>query len=180
MLLIIMDIVLTIFYSLPPKLKNIPLVPNIIVGTHYSLFPLLIGWTLLRPIQEAPIQIIGVVTLLASGVNMLEEFEDIEGDIIANVKTLPIIIGEKPTLIVINSIYLSSLFISIICWLKTYAMYWLLSLLQQFLLIFLILKLIIKVKKLNPITASKALKISSILAISINLTLAFGYIISHL
>ncbi|MEM3061747.1 MAG: UbiA family prenyltransferase, partial [Candidatus Bathyarchaeia archaeon] len=123
-LLIIGDLVLTFFYSIPPRLKNFPLLSNIIVGLHYSMLPMLSGWSLFKPFYEAPFSIVLVVTLLASGVNILEDFEDIEGDKFTNTRTLPILLGKKFTIAVLTSFYSIALIIGVLNWLSSHSFYW--------------------------------------------------------
>ncbi|MEM3507390.1 MAG: UbiA family prenyltransferase [Candidatus Bathyarchaeia archaeon] len=174
-ILIIADIALTIFYSIPPRIKNFPLLSNVIVGLHYSTLPMLAGWLLFKPFHEAPFSIILVITLLASGVNILEDFEDIEGDRLTNAKTLPILLGKKSTIMILNSFYSIALIISILNWLIFHLPYWAIAIPLEVFLMFINLKLIST--ELNAFIAHRILNKSAILAIIISLILMIGFIL---
>jgi geranylgeranylglycerol-phosphate geranylgeranyltransferase len=174
--LIIVDIILTIFYSIPPRLKNFPLLSNIIVGIHYSTLPMLAGWSLFKPFYESPFPIILIVTLLASGVNILEDFEDIEGDKLTKTKTLPVLLGKKFTMMILTSFYLIALAISILNWLFFYSLYWILIIPLEATLIFISLKLIDT--ELNASIAHKILNKSAIIAIIVSLILMISSIMT--
>lgn len=175
MLLIAIDLALTTFYSIPPRLKNFPLVSNFIVGIHYSALPLLAGWSLFKSFHKAPFSIILVITLLASGVNILEDFEDIEGDKLTNAKTLPILLGNKITITILVLFCLIALIISILNWLFSSLFYWFIAIILEAILLLMNLRLISM--ELNTSIAHKMLNNSAIIAIIISLVLTLGFMV---
>ncbi|NIM44563.1 MAG: hypothetical protein GTN80_02500 [Nitrososphaeria archaeon] len=172
LLLAFLGLVLAISYTLPPTLSRIPLLSNAILASLFTIFPLLTGWTLFKPLNQAPFFIIGALFFLAWG--DIEDFEDVEGDEFVGIKTLPILIGIKKAAVVFSLIVSLSLIIGVYAFLTDFKSYWLISLPQQFTMGFLILQLI-KTQEKNDIFRIHYL--CQILSISTGLTLLIGYIL---
>jgi|GEM_PF-1999119 geranylgeranylglycerol-phosphate geranylgeranyltransferase len=119
-------LMLVVFYSIPPRLSEVPLLSNGIVASLFTVFPILTGWTISRPIEEAPLSIIVAVFLLAWG--DMEDFVDLEGDRYRGTRTLPIALGEKAAGAALAGLCFSSLLVGFLDLLATRRFYWLITL----------------------------------------------------
>ena len=172
--LVVIDYAFAIFYSLPPKLKRIGLLANLIVGAHHTLLPMLVGWSLFKPLNEAPFAIFIALFFIAWGVHIIEDFEDMEGDRIVGIQTLPLLLGKKRSIFVLHAICSFSIVIGLIDIIHSYSVYWLTCLPQQLLIIFVSSKL---PKTNEPYKISKIYKKCEILSYTIGLTLIIGYLL---
>lgn len=117
---------LAVLYSIPPRLSEVPLLSNGIVASLFTLFPILTGWAISRPMGEAPLTILAAVFFLAWG--DMEDFVDLEGDRSRGTRTLPIVVGEKAAGAVLAGLCFFSLLIGFLDLLTTRRLYWLVSL----------------------------------------------------
>jgi geranylgeranylglycerol-phosphate geranylgeranyltransferase len=116
-----------ILYSIPPiRLSEIPLLSNGVVASLFTIFPTLTGWTISRPIREAPLTLVAAIFLLAWG--DMEDFVDIDGDKSRGVKTLPIVTGERAAGVIVTALCFFSILIGLLDLWTTGRIYWLFSL----------------------------------------------------
>lgn len=170
-LLAFLSLTLAIIYSLPPTLSRIPLLSNIVLASLFTLLPLLTGWTIFRPLEQAPFFIITALFFLALG--DIEDFVDIDADKFAGTKTLPISLGIRRAGAFFSLISFISVVIGAYDFLTSFKIYWLFSLPQQLTLVLLTMQL---TRKEKP-DVLRLHKIGQVLSISIALTLLLGYII---
>lgn len=172
LLLAILSLTLAILYTLPPTLSRIPLLSNAVLASLFTLFPLLTGWTVFKPLNQAPVLIIVALFFLAWG--DIEDFEDIEADKFAGTKTLPILLGVKNAAVFFSLISFVSVVIGVYAFLIYLKIYWLISLPQQLAIVLITLQLTRRHEKPDVLRIHY---ICQILSISIGLTLLIGYIL---
>lgn len=86
---------LTLFYSLPPiRLRKRVFLNNLSGGVIYGVLCPLLGWALF-PTNPIPIFIVVFTFLLAFALSIAKDFEDVLGDKMFEVKTLPVTLGAK-------------------------------------------------------------------------------------
>jgi geranylgeranylglycerol-phosphate geranylgeranyltransferase len=113
LILVILNILLTIFYSAPNiRLKDSSIITNISIGLQYGVMPLLAGWVLFQSVIVVPAYFILPVFVLAMFIGSIKDFGDFEGDKRYETKTLPVLIGPKRAAkLVITIIFLIHLFL---------------------------------------------------------------------
>lgn len=169
-ILSILSLTLAISYSLPPTLSRIPLLSNAVLASLFTIFPILAGWTLFNPFERAPFSIIGALFFVAWG--DIEDLEDIEGDKLMGIKTIPIWMGARKAAFTFSFIVFISILIGVHDFLVHQKLYWVVSLPQQFAIALITLWLIRRTEKSD---IYRIHHICEILAVSTGLTLLVGY-----
>ena len=172
LMLLAVDYVLVIFYSIPPQLKKIMLLSNAVIGAHHTLLPLLAAWSISKPLSSAPINVVLALFFMAWGTHIMEDFEDIEGDKAVGIKTLPIVLGRRGATIVLVAIGLIPLIICLLSIVGSYSPYWLIFLPQQALNVMVALNLL---KNIGLQEIMRVHKICEILNVTAGATLIIGY-----
>ena len=172
LMLLAVDYVLVIFYSIPPQLKKIMLLSNAVIGAHHTLLPLLAAWSISKPLSNAPINVVSALFFMAWGTHIMEDFEDIEGDKAVGIKTLPIVLGRRGATIVLVAIGLIPLIICLLSIVGSYSPYWLIFLPQQALNVMVALNLL---KNIGLQEIMRVHKICEILNVTAGATLIIGY-----
>lgn len=111
--IVLLSIILTVFYSVPRISLRSKFIINTMTGlVFYGLLCPLAGWAL-YPENPIPIEIIIFLFILGSGIAITKDFEDVRGDRIYSVKTLPTVLGIERTsfltkiLIVLSFVYMA-------------------------------------------------------------------------
>ena len=172
LMLLAVDYVLVIFYSIPPQLKKIMLLSNAVIGAHHTLLPLLAAWSISKPLSSVPINVVLALFFMAWGTHIMEDFEDIEGDKAVGIKTLPIVLGRRGATIVLVAIGLIPLIICLLSIVGSYSPYWLIFLPQQALNVMVALNLL---KNIGLQEIMRVHKICEILNVTAGATLIIGY-----
>ncbi len=94
---------LSLAYSLPPlRLKRVLLISDLIIALTYSIFPLIIGWTIVNTLNPIPWSEFSLIFLFGLMVLFCKNFEDFEADKNQKIMTFPTVFGLK------KSLYLAS------------------------------------------------------------------------
>ncbi len=159
-------------YFVPPALKRIPMVSNVIFTSLNIFFPILAGWSLLKPPTSAPFLIIGSLFFLALG--DVEDLRDVEGDRFVGMRTLPVLIGVESAAFFFSIITLLSAMIGVIDLLLNGRLYWLVALPQQLAIFYLTFGLSRGAGKQD---VSRVHSICKFLSVLTGLTLIIGYLL---
>ena len=90
-------LILALFYSIPNiHLKSKFIINSLIIASIYGLLSPLAGWAL-YPHKSLPLIVISFLFIIAIGLAILKDFEDVIGDRMHNVDTAPIILGKDIT-----------------------------------------------------------------------------------
>lgn len=170
--LVAADFAVAIFYSVPPNLKRIGPLANAMVSAHYTILPILGEWSMFKPIAEAPFPLVAVLFFMAWGVQIIEDFEDMEGDRKVGTWTLPLSLGREMAVSILALMYSVSVLAGVLY--LSNRPYWLLCLPQQILLILISLKLI---KTVSIAETSRIHQVSEVLCLTTGLTLVIGYVL---
>lgn len=171
LILTVLGLILAILYSIPPGLSRIPLLSHAIIASLFTIFPLLSGWGLFKPLGLAPFHIIGALFFLAWG--DIEDLEDVEVDRIVGIKTLPVIIGFRRAALISSLINFLSVLIGIYDFFVHHRLYWLISLPLQLSAVLLILQLTRVDMKLD---VHRIRRICNALYVSTGIILTAGYV----
>lgn len=100
MLLTIFATLLGLGYSIKPfKFKDRLFISNLSISIGYGLLNFLLGWSANKPIEDAPLSMLLFLTLFDLFANISKDYRDIEGDKAYGVRTLPIVLGIKRSII---------------------------------------------------------------------------------
>jgi 4-hydroxybenzoate polyprenyltransferase len=87
---------LGIMYSIRPfKLKDRLILSNLSIAIGYGTLNFLLGWSVTRPVEYAPLHILIMLTAFDFFANISKDYRDMRGDMISNVRTIPIVIGRS-------------------------------------------------------------------------------------
>ncbi|RLI89282.1 MAG: hypothetical protein DRO62_01915 [Candidatus Altiarchaeales archaeon] len=91
-------VVLSFMYSVYPRLKRFPFTPNVMIGTGYVFLPIVAGYSIYAPAIIPPLDV-WVLALLcaifAFGASISKDFMDMERDAKSDIRTLPVVLGER-------------------------------------------------------------------------------------
>ncbi len=106
--ILLVSIILTVFYSLPRIRLRSKFIINTLTGLiFYGFLCPLAGWAL-YPENPIPIEMIIFLFILGSGIAITKDFEDVRGDRMYNVRTLPTILGIERTSLLTKFLITSS------------------------------------------------------------------------
>ncbi len=87
---------LGLMYSIQPfKLKDRLLLSNLSIAIGYGTLNFLLGWSVTRPIEYAPVHILIMLTTFDFFASISKDYRDMKGDMMSNVRTIPIVIGRS-------------------------------------------------------------------------------------
>ena len=118
-IIMLLSTIITLFYSLPfVRLKKRFIWSNISGAIFYGLLCPLAGWSLI-PTNPIPIFLIGFIFLLTFSLSVTKDFEDIRGDRAFSIKTFPIKLGLKGSVLITSlSLIISFAYITFLIALK--------------------------------------------------------------
>ncbi len=100
MLLILISTLLGIGYSIKPlRFKDMLIISNLSIAVWYGTINFLLGWSVHKSISNAPLDIILFLTIFDFFANMSKDYRDIEGDRAYGIRTIPLVLGERNSII---------------------------------------------------------------------------------
>ena len=100
MILILISTLLGIGYSIKPfRFKDRLVISNLSIAIWYGVVNFLLGWTVSKSIDTAPLTIILFLAVFDFFANMSKDYRDIEGDKAYGIRTIPLVLGERNSII---------------------------------------------------------------------------------
>ncbi len=97
--------VLSILYSKLIRIKRVPILSTFIIAITYSLYPLLVGWSVFSSFNSVPYYIFSLIFVFGFVTLLGKDFEDYEADLKYNIKSLVVIYGKEKTINVMLFLY---------------------------------------------------------------------------
>ena len=112
--IVLISILLTALYSIPFVNLRSRFVINTFTGLiFYGFLCPLSGWAI-YPYLRMPIEMIIFIFILGAGIAITKDFEDIKGDKMFGIKTIPVVFGESSRKIVSFLLILAFIYLSIL------------------------------------------------------------------
>ncbi len=108
MIIVILSIVITSFYSIPSVFLRGKFIVNTLTGlVFYGILCPLAGWAM-YPYLPVPVSMILFVFIFGSGIAITKDFQDVHGDSVYRIKTVPTVMGIPKALALISSLIVFS------------------------------------------------------------------------
>ncbi|MBN2042383.1 MAG: UbiA family prenyltransferase [Candidatus Aenigmarchaeota archaeon] len=107
-IIVILSIVITSSYSIPSVFLRGKFIINTLTGlVFYGILCPLAGWSL-YPHLPVPVPLIFFIFVFGSGIAITKDFQDIHGDSVYRIKTVPTVMGISKALALISSLIVFS------------------------------------------------------------------------
>lgn len=177
LLVILVFIIVSILYSMPPiRLKRFFLSSNLVGGTLHGALLFLGAWTIFASDGQFPFVFFLIFWGLAISIASIKDLEDIEGDKKTGIQTLPIKIGTKKTLYAISMLVFLILFVGLSLTLHgTLNINFIFSFIFSFLLLIIVIFFFTKKLKIKK-TVTQARIVTITMVLVILMQLSFGLV----
>ncbi len=95
-----MVVSLGIAYSIYPfRLKDRFILSNLSIAVGYGTLNFLLGWLVIKPIYDAPVYILFMLTAFDFFASISKDYRDMAGDMRYGVRTIPVVIGRGKAIV---------------------------------------------------------------------------------